>query len=175
MKETRIDLRDPAQSNPEEGRRCMELCFKINNTMPLSDEYVALVHELFCGNIGDDSRVMPGMTVVRGNMVKIGRNVVVMNNCLMMAAGGIVIEDNVRVAANVQLISNNHDIHDRDILVCKPVRLKNNCWVGAGASILPGGTVGKNAIVGAGSVVTHDVEDNTIVAGNPAKLIKRID
>ena len=92
-----------------------------------------------------------------------------------MAAGSITIEDDVRVAANVQLISNNHDFHDRDILVCKPVVLKRNCWIGAGSSILPGVTIGENAIVGAGSIVTKDVEPNTIVAGNPAKFIKRID
>lgn len=97
-----------------------------------------------------------------------------MYNCLMMAAGTITIEDDAQVAANVQLISNNHDIHDRKILVCNPVVLKKNCWIGAGASILPGVTVGENAIVGAGSVVTKDVEANTIVAGNPAKVIKHI-
>ena len=175
MAEKRIDLRDPAQSDPAEGVRCAQLCFKISQTMPYTDEYNALVKELFCGNIGEGSRVMPGINVVRGNCVSIGKNVVVMYNCLMMAAGGITIEDDARVAANVQLISNNHDIYDREILVCKPVRLKRNCWIGAGASILPGVTVGENAIVGAGSVVTKDVEANTIVAGNPARVIKRIE
>lgn len=175
MEETRIDLRNPAQNDPAEGVRCAQLCFRISQTMPYTDEYNALVDELFCGNIGAGSRVMPGINVVRGNSVRIGKNVVVMYNCLMMAAGGITIEDDVRVAANVQLISNNHDIHDRDILVCKPVLLKRNCWIGAGASILPGVTVGENAIVGAGSVVTKDVEPDTIVAGNPARVIRRIE
>ncbi|MCH5330753.1 MAG: galactoside O-acetyltransferase, partial [Alistipes sp.] len=54
------------------------------------------------------------------------------------------------------------------------VLLKRGCWIGAGSTILPGVTVGENAVVGAGSVVTKDVEDNTVVAGNPARLIKRI-
>ena len=175
MEETRIDLRDPQQNEPAEGKRCAELCFKISQTMPYTDEYNALVRELFCGNIGEGSRVMPGINVVRGNRVKIGKGVVIMYNCLMMAAGTITIEDDAQIAANVQLISNNHDIHDRKILVCKPVILKHNCWIGAGASILPGVTIGENAIVGAGSVVTKDVEANTVVAGNPAKVIKRIE
>lgn len=91
-----------------------------------------------------------------------------------MAAGGITIEDDVMVAANVQLISNNHDLYDHQILTCKPVRLKRNCWIGAGATILPGITVGENAVVAAGAVVTKNVEDNTVVGGNPAKVIKRI-
>lgn len=174
MKEIRIDLRDPQQNDPAEGKRCAELCFRLSQTMPYTDEYESLVKELFCGNIGEGSRVMPGIKVVRGNRVKIGKGVVIMYNCLMMAAGTITIEDDVQVAANVQLISNNHDFHDRKILVCKPVVLKKNCWIGAGASILPGVTVNENAIVGAGAVVTKDVAPNTVVAGNPAKIIKRI-
>lgn len=174
MEEKRIDLRIPEQADPQEGVRCTELCFKINHTMPLSEEYNALVKELFIGNIGEGSRVMPPITVVRGNSVKIGHGVVIMNNALMMAAGGITIDDGVMVAANAQLISNNHDLYDHAVLTCKPVHLKRNCWIGAGATILPGVTVGENAVVGAGSIVTRDVEDNTVVAGNPARVVKRL-
>lgn len=174
MEEKRIDLRNPAEADPEEGIRCAQLCFRINHTMPYTEEYNSLVSELFMGNIGEGSRVMPPLTVVRGNCVKIGRNVVVMNGSLFMAAGGITIDDDVMVAAGAKLISNNHDLYDHAILTCKPVHLKRNCWIGAGATILPGVTVGENAVVGAGSVVTRDVEDNCVVAGNPARLIKRI-
>lgn len=174
MEEIRIDLRIPAEADPQESVRCTELCFKINHTMPLSEEYNALVRELFLGNIGEGSRVMPPITVVRGKSVKIGRNVVIMNNALMMAAGGITIDDDVMVAANAQLISNNHDLYDHAVLTCKPVHLKRNCWIGAGATILPGVTVGENSVVAAGAVVTRDVEDNTVVGGNPARLIKRL-
>ena len=85
------------------------------------------------------------------------------------------IEDEVLIAANVQLISNNHDLADRRIITCKPVRICRKAWIGAGATILPGVTVGENAVVGAASVVTHNVESGTIVAGNPARVIKRID
>ena len=74
----------------------------------------------------------------------------------------------------MQLISNNHDLYERQILICKPVRICKNAWVGAGATILPGVTVGENAVVAAAAVVTKDVPANTIVAGNPAKIIKTI-
>ena len=174
MEEFRIDMRKPEEADPAEGVRCAQLCFKINHTMPMTEEYNRLVSELFMGNIGERSRIMPPLTVVRGNSVKIGRNVVVMNNSLFMAAGSITIEDDVMVAANGQLISNNHDLYDHQVLTCKPVRLKRNCWIGAGTTILPGITVGENAVVAACAVVTKDVEDNTVVGGNPAKVIKRI-
>lgn len=174
MEEMRIDMRKPEEADPAESLRCTQLCFKINHTMPGTDEYDTLVRELFMGRIGENSRVLPPVTVVRGNNVKIGRNVTIMNNALFMAAGGITIEDDVLVAANAQLISNNHDLYDHPVLTCKPVRLKRNCWIGAGATILPGVTVGENSVVGAGAVVTKDVEDNTVVGGNPARVIKRL-
>lgn len=97
-----------------------------------------------------------------------------MPDCLMMARGGITIEDDAMIAANVQLISNNHDLQDRMLLLCKPVRICRKAWIGAGATILPGVTVGENAVVAAGAVVTKDVAPNTIVGGNPAKFIKAV-
>ena len=162
---------------PEEqaqGVKEVQLCFKLNNTMPFTKEYDELVHELF-GEFGEGSRLMAPTSVVRGKNVKIGKNVVIQTNSLFMSAGGITIEDDVLVAANTQLISNNHDLHDRMILTCKPVHICENAWIGAGATILPGVTVGKNAVVAAGAVVTKDVAENTIVGGNPAKFIKNIE
>ena len=173
MEETRIDMRKQTQEEMAEGVRNAQLCFKLNHTMPYSDEYNAMVKELF-GEFGEGSRLMTPTTVVRGRNVKIGKRVVVMNNSLFMAAGGITIDDDVLVAANVQLISNNHDLNDHAVLTCKPVHLKRNCWIGAGATILPGVTVGENSVVGAASVVTKDVPDNVVVVGSPAKIVKQI-
>jgi acetyltransferase-like isoleucine patch superfamily enzyme len=173
MEEERIDMRKQSPEGVAQGMKEAQLCFKLNHTMPYTDEYNSLLKELL-GEMGEGSRVMPPTIVVRRQNVKIGKNVVVMTNSLFMSAGGITIEDDVLVAANAQLISNNHDPEEHQILTCKPVVLKRNCWIGAGATILPGVTVGENAIVGAGAVVTKDVEPNTVVGGIPAKLIKRL-
>lgn len=168
---------DPRKTTPEDaerGMRDVRLVYGINHTMPYTDEYNNLVKQLFEGNIGDDTMVLPPLNCVCANQVKIGKHVLIMNNCLMMSRGGITIDDDVMIAANVQLISNNHDLHDHALLLCKPVHICRNAWIGAGATILPGVTVGENAVVAAGAVVTKDVAPNTIVGGNPAKFIKNV-
>lgn len=173
MDEIRIDLRERTPEELAEIDRQEKVLFRINHTMPGTDEYQELIHRLF-SEVGEGSRIVAPMTIVHGDKVRIGRDAIVMPNSLMMASGTITIEDNVQVAAYVKLISNNHDPYDRMVLTCRPVVLKRNCWIGAGAVILPGVTVGENSIVGAGSVVTKDVPDNTVVAGNPAKFVKQL-
>ena len=174
MQETIVDPRLTTAEEHAEGVRHAQVLFKLNHTMPYTDEYNALVRELFGDNLGEGGWVMPGLTGVCFDRVKIGRGVMIMNNCLMMARGGITLEEGAMIAANAQLISNNHDLYDRQILRRKPVHIGRNAWIGAGATILPGVTISDNAVVAAGAVVTKDVAPNTIVGGNPAKFIKEI-
>lgn len=171
MKEIRIDCAHPSTEEAALAKQQMQTLFRLNHTMPATDEFDALVKELF-PDMGEGSRISTPLSGVRFNNVKIGNNVIIMPGCLMMSAGGITIEDEAMIAANVQLISNNHDLEDRMVITCKPVKICRRAWIGAGATILPGVTIGENAVVGAGSVVTKDVEPDTIVAGNPAKVIK---
>ena len=173
MEEIRINLREESPERKAESKRSTQLCFKINHTMPMTEECDALIRELF-PNMGENTRVQPPLQVNLGNKVKIGSNVSIMYNLLCMSGGGITIEDGALIAANCSLISNNHDFKDRQILTCKPILIKKNAWIGAGSTILPGVTIGENAIVAAGSIVTKDVADNTLVAGVPAKFIKNI-
>lgn len=173
MEEIRIDCANQSPEDLALVKRHAQLVFRLNHTMPMTEEYDNLVREIF-PSMGEGSRIMTPLTAVRPHMVNIGKRVIIMNGCLMMSAGGITIEDDAQIAANVQLISNNHDLKERMVITCKPVHICRQVWIGAGATILPGVTIGENSVVGAGSVVTHDVEPNTIVAGNPARVIKHI-
>ena len=171
--EVRIDLRNPSVEFQAELKRSAQLCFKINNTMPMTREYEQLIRELL-PNMGEGSSIAAPLQINLANRMKIGKRVAIMYNVLCMAAGGIMIDDDVMIAANVSLISNNHDVNERQIITCKPIHIKRNVWVGANATILPGVTIGENSIIAAGAIVSKDVPDNVIVAGVPAKIIKNL-
>lgn len=173
MEEIRIDCAHQSEKDVAMAKQQMQTLFRLNHTMPATEEFDLLLKELL-PDMGEGSRVNTPLSGVRFNNVKIGKNVVIMPGCLMMSAGGITIEDEAMIAANVQLISNNHDLDNRSIITCRPIRICSRAWIGAGSTILPGVTVGENSVVGAGSVVTHDIEPNTIVAGNPARLIRQL-
>lgn len=173
MEELRIDVTLQTAEELALANEQAQLVFRFNHTMPGTGEYQQLMHAIF-HEMGEGSRVSAPLSGVRFHNVSIGRNVIVMPGCLMMSAGGITIEDGAMIAANVQLISNNHDLYERQVITCRPVRIGKNAWIGAGATILPGVTIGDNAVVGAASVVTRDVAPDTIVAGNPARVIKHI-
>lgn len=174
-KEIRVDMRIPNPEGADRGKRDAELIFKLNHTMPMTEEYNALLKELFGENIGEGSYIAPPISMVCADQVKIGKNVYINSNLLSMSRGGVTIEDDAMIAANVQILTNNHDPYDRQILTCKPVLIGKGAWIGAGATILPGVRVGEYAIVGAASVVTHDVPDFAVAVGSPARVIKTLD
>jgi len=173
--EIRVDMRETSPEEIENGRRIMKLLFRLNHTEPMTEEYTAILKELFRDHLGEGSYVAAPLSGAALDKVVIGRNVYINSNALMMARGGITIEDHVMIAANAQIISNNHDPYDLQILTCKPVIIKESAWIGAGATILPGVCIGKHAIVGAMSVVTKDVPDYAVVVGSPAKVVKELD
>ena len=173
--EIRVDMRIPNPEGSKEMMRANQVMFKLNHTLPFTDEYNELLNELFGDNLGQGSYVAAPISGSCVSSIKIGKRVFINSNLLAMARGGITIEDDVQIAANVQLLSNNHDVYDRQVLTCKPILIKEGAWIGAGASILPGICIGKHAIVGAASVVTKDVPDYAVVVGNPAKIIKMLD
>ena len=174
-KEVRVDLRKTGPEDHAEGQRCAQLMFRLNHTMPGTEEYRAVLQELFGSNLGEGSYVSAPLSGACVSSMKIGKNVFINSGLLAMARGGITIEDEVRIAANVQLITNNHDPYDLDILPCKPILICKSAWIGAGATILPGVRVGRHAVVGAAAVVTRDVPDYAVAVGNPAKVVKMLD
>jgi len=112
-----------------------------------------------------------------GRHTKIGKNVFINHDCSFLDLGGITIEDHVQIGPKVSLITENHplDPSTRKSLDLKSILIKRNAWIGAGAIILPGITIGENSVIAAGAVVNKDVPDNTVVGGVPAKVIRTLD
>lgn len=175
MEELRVDMRERTPEEQAMYNRQAQLLFKLNQTMPRTEEYFGVLKELFEDRLGEGSYLAAPLAGAALEKLVIGKRCFINSNLLAMSRGGITIGDDVQIAANVQLLSNNHDPYDRQILTCKPIVIKDGAWIGAGASIMSGVTVGKHAIVGAASVVTHDVPDYAVVVGSPAKVIKMLD
>ena len=126
--------------------------------------------------IDESVTVFTPLHINYGKHIKIGKNVFINFDSVFLDLGGITIEDNVLIAPKVSLLTEGHptSIEDRHSLIPKPIYIKKNAWIGANSTILSGVTIGENAIVAAGAVVSEDVPDNTIVGGIPAKFIKNI-
>ena len=115
--------------------------------------------------------------VIAPQKIQIGRNVersfARSGNCYIQGLNGIIMEDNVLFAPGVKIISSNHGFENhKEIVHADPKHIGENTWIGANSILLPGVQIGKNCIVGAGSVVTKSFDNNSIIAGNPAKVIK---
>jgi acetyltransferase-like isoleucine patch superfamily enzyme len=120
--------------------------------------------------------VFPPFQINYGKNTKLGKNVFINFDCTFLDLGGITIEDNVLIAPKVSLLSEGHpiSIKDRQTLTTGKIHIKKNAWIGAGATILQGVTIGENSVVAAGAVVSKDVPADTVVGGMPAKNIKSI-
>jgi len=172
-----ISPNDPeAYRMREESFVTKKLLVQMNNT-PDPDEIRNLLSQITNSEIDQSVVVFTPLYINYGKHTKIGKNVFINFDCVFLDLGGIIIEDNVLIAPKVSLLSEGHpiSIRDRHSLFPKAIHIKKNAWIGAGATILPGVTIGENAVVAAGAVVSKDVADNTIVGGIPAKFIKDIE
>lgn len=147
---------------------------KLNNSS--DQQEIRNVLSEITGSEVEKVNLFPPFYINYGKHTKLGKNVFINFDCIFLDWGGITIEDNVMIAPRVSLLTEGHPISpdERKSLVPSPIHIKKNAWIGANSTILPGVTVGENAVVAAGAVVSKDVPDNTIVGGIPAKVIKKI-
>ena len=134
---------------------------------------------LFPYKNGDNVLIWDGVHIDSPSKLIIGNNVSINRGCVINAAGKITIASNVLIGPGVVIYSQNHIHNERDVnineqgYITAPVIINENVWIGSRAIILPGVTIGANSIIGAGSVITQNIADNSIYAGNPAKLIRK--
>ena len=170
-----------ASNNPESYKlreasfATKKLLVKLNNSFDPA-EIKKLLSQIIGSEIDESVAVFTPLYINYGKHTKIGKNVFINFDCVFLDLGGITIEDNVLIAPKVSLLSEGHPVspNERQSLVPGHIYIKKNAWIGAGATILPGVTVGENAVVAAGAVISKDVPANTVAGGIPAKHIKNI-
>lgn len=130
--------------------------------------------------VGINVSVQPGVYLLNTGKLRMGNNVSIHPMCYLDAEGGIEIGNDVSIAHGSSILSTNHDWDDPAVAIkynkvkFAKVSIKNDVWIGCGVRVLAGVMVGTRSIIAAGSVVNKEVESHTIVAGIPAKIIKRI-
>lgn len=154
----------------------MRITSKINNVYHEPEELRRLFSELIGKPVDKGFGLFPPFTTDCGKNITLGENVFINSGCRFQDQGGIIIGNRCLIGHNVVIATLNHDLNPekRQSLIPKPVKIGCNVWIGSNSTILPGVTIGDNAVIGAGSVVTKDVPDNMIAAGNPARVIKSI-
>jgi len=171
-----IPMDEPEYSRIREGvNRTRKLSQKLNQATD-EDEIRKYLGEIIGEEIDESTTIFTPFHTNFGRHIRLGRNVFINHACSFLDLGGITIEDEVMVGPRVNITSENHpvEVADRKTMVPGEVVIKRNAWIGAAASIMPGVTIGENAVVAAGAVVTKDVPENTVVAGVPAKVVKKL-
>lgn len=153
-----------------------KVCTRLMTMTITDDDYREVIEDLVPG-IPADSAICPPFHCDHGNGITIGRNVFVNYNCTMLDGGRITIGDNVLIGPNCQLYTPQHPtdyvMRRKTMETAYPVTIGDDTWLGGGVIVLPGVTIGKRCIIGAGSVVTKDIPDDCVAVGNPAKVIKK--
>lgn len=158
-------------------QEALKITMKINYEYHTPEEIRELFSELTNQPVNKTLNLIPPFTTDCGKNIHIGERVFINSGCRMQDQAGIYIGDDCLIGHNAVFATLNHDINPehRGDLHPKPIHLGNKVWLGANVTILQGVTIGDGAIVAAGAVVTKDVPENTVVAGIPAKVIKKIE
>ena len=157
------------------------------NSSSSTEENESILSELL-GKIGSNVKIDKPFYCDYGKNIFIGNNGIININCTFVDCNKIEIGNNVLIASNVQIYTATHPVNVKERLVDEweensgqaffrvyalPVKIEDNVWIGGGAIILPGVTIGKNSVIGAGSVVTKDIPSNCVAVGNPCRVTKK--
>ena len=158
------------------AQQAHKLTAELNFTYHEPEEVVRLFAKLIGKPVGEGFCLFPPFYTDYGQNITIGKNVFLNTSCHFQDQGGITIGDGTHIGHNVVLATLNHeeDPERRQHTYPAPIVIGKNVWIGANATVTPGVTIGDNAIVAAGAVVTKDVPPDMVVGGVPAKVIRPI-
>jgi maltose O-acetyltransferase len=160
-----------------ERQKFKEVLRRFNMTKAAPERQTILQRML--GRIGQDSIIEPPFYCVYGQHIHLGDHVYLNVLCTILDCNEVHIGHHAMIGPHVQIYTPAHDLRAEARIqgweVAKPIVIEDNVWIGGGAILLPGVTIGRNAVVGAGAVVSRDVPANTVVVGNPARVLREIE
>lgn len=161
----------------EEQKACRRILYRLNTIDPSDFEGISLIVKELLGR-SENAFINPPFRCDYGSHIEVGKNFFANYNCTIIDVAKVVIGDNCQIAPNVSIYTAGHPVHpvSRNSLYEYGIGITigDNVWIGGNTVILPGVHIGNNTVIGAGSVVTKDIPDWVIAAGNPCKVIRRI-
>lgn len=156
----------------KERIKCKKLCNKYNKTNNIN-----IINKLF-KSIGNNFEITPPFYCDYGYNIKIGDNFYSNHNLVILDCAKVTFGNNVFIGPNCGFYTAGHPVdfieRNKGLEYAKEIKVGDNVWFGGNVCVLPGVTIGSNVVIGAGSVVVHDIESNTVAAGNPCKVLKNI-
>ncbi|WP_285959253.1 sugar O-acetyltransferase [Thomasclavelia spiroformis] len=155
-----------------------DLCFELNQIRPSNLEKRNSIINKLLGYQPDNLELLSPFTCDYGNNIVLGKNVFINSNCYFMDGAKITVGDNVFIGPSCGFYTANHPLdyqtRNQGIEQALPISIGNNVWLGGNVIVLPGVKIGDGCVIGVGSVVTKDIEANSIATGVPCKVIKKI-
>lgn len=157
---------------------CKDICYKYNQLLPSQDLERDLMIRNLLGKVGDRCSITQPFYCDLGYNIQIGDNFYANHNCTILDGAKVTIGNNVFLGPNCCITTAEHplDYQQRNagIEYAVPIEIADNVWIGASVTILSGVKIGKNSVIGAGSIVTKDIPTNVIAVGNPCKVLREI-
>lgn len=162
----------------EQRIKAKDLCFDLNQTRPGEKKKRNELIIKLLGYQPNNLELISPFMCDYGNNIKLGKNVFINSSCYFMDCGRITIGDNVFIGPSCGLYTANHPLdfqtRNQGLEQALQITIGNNVWLGGNVVILPGIAIGDNCVIGAGSIVTKNIDANSIACGNPCKVIKKV-
>lgn len=157
---------------------CKELCRDYNDLRPRDIEARDVLLRKILGEAKDCLIIEQPFYCDYGYNIRVGKNFFANFNLVILDEAPVTFGDNVFIAPNCGFYTAGHPIdaeeRNRGLEYARPISVGNDVWIGANVCVLPGVTIGNNCVIGAGSVVVHDIPSNSVAVGNPCKVVKTI-
>lgn len=157
---------------------CKEQCFRYNQISPSNHEERAKLLQILFGKVKSIMAVQSPFWCDFGYNIEVGENFYANHGCVILDCAKVIFGDNVFIGPNCGFYTAGHPIdsarRNEGLEYAHPITIGDNVWFGGGVQVMPGVTIGSNVVVASGSVVTKDIPDGVVAAGNPCRILRAI-